>query len=80
MAQIWYDDGDDEEYDDGQEEEWGEEYEGGCHHEHDEDCEDYQGFNTCSHSHCMNCGGCECPGYCDDHRTYNLRPSETGGS
>ena len=20
-----------------------------------------------------------CPGYCDDHQTYNLRPAETGG-
>jgi hypothetical protein len=51
-----------------------------CEHDCDEDCEDYQGFNICSHSHCMNCGGCGCPGYCDDHRTYNLRPDETGGT
>ena len=51
-----------------------------CTHEHDEDCYDYQGFYVCTHSHCFNCGGCECPGYCDDHRTYNLRPAETGGA
>lgn len=35
---------------------------------------------TCLHQHCFNCGGCGCPGYCDDYQTYNLRPSETGGS
>jgi len=47
-----------------------------CFHDCDEDCDEY----GCSHSHCMNCGGCECPGYCDDHQTYNVRPpSETGG-
>jgi hypothetical protein len=51
-----------------------------CDHEHDEDCYDYQGFYVCSHSHCLNCGGCNCPGYCDDHQTYNLRPAETGGT
>lgn len=51
-----------------------------CEHECDEECEDYQGFDICSHQHCMNCGGCTCPGYCDDYRTYNLRPAETGGS
>lgn len=50
-----------------------------CEHEHDEECFDYQGFNVCSHSHCFNCGGCRCPGYCDDYQTYNLRPAETGG-
>jgi hypothetical protein len=52
-----------------------------CQHEHDESCEDYQGFDICSHSHCANCGECECPGYCDDLETYNVRPfSETGGA
>ena len=51
-----------------------------CSHEHDEDCYDFQGFYVCSHSHCFNCGGCGCPGYCDDHQTYNLRPAETGGA
>lgn len=50
-----------------------------CEHACDEDCYDYQGFWVCSHSHCGNCGGCNCPGYCDDHQTYNLRPAETGG-
>jgi hypothetical protein len=50
-----------------------------CSHEHDEDCEDYQGFYACSHTHCFSCGGCNCPGYCDDYQTYNLRPAETGG-
>lgn len=51
-----------------------------CDHEHDEECFDYQGFLTCTHTHCFNCGGCNCPGYCDDHQTYNLRPAETGGA
>ena len=52
-----------------------------CKHECDENCQDYQGFDVCSHSHCPNCGGCQCPGYCDDHQVYNLRaPSETGGA
>lgn len=51
-----------------------------CEHEHDEWCEDFQGFSVCSHQHCMNCGRCRCPGYCDDHQTYNVRPpAETGG-
>lgn len=50
-----------------------------CSHEHDEECYDYQGFYVCSHTHCFNCGGCRCPGYCDDYKTYNLRPEETGG-
>lgn len=51
-----------------------------CEHEHDEECYDYNGFDVCLHQHCMNCGGCRCPGYCDDYQTYNLRPEETGGS
>jgi len=51
-----------------------------CDHDHDEDCYDYQGFFACRHQHCWNCGGCGCPGYCDDYQTYNLRPSETGGA
>lgn len=50
-----------------------------CYHECDEECEDYQGFNICRHSHCPWCGECQCAGYCDDHQTYNLRPAETGG-
>ena len=48
-----------------------------CTHDCDEWCgEDGYG---CSHQHCFNCGGCGCPGYCDDYQTYNLRPAETGG-
>lgn len=50
-----------------------------CYHDCDEECEDYQGFSACSHEHCSACGGCQCPGYCDDYQTYNLRPAETGG-
>ena len=51
-----------------------------CYHDHDEECEDEWGYlNRCSHQHCFACGGCQCPGYCDDHQTYNLRPAETGG-
>lgn len=50
-----------------------------CEHEHDESCYDYQGFYSCTHAHYCVCGQCGCPGYCDDHQTYNLRPSETGG-
>lgn len=50
-----------------------------CEHEHDEECYDYQDFLVCTHQHCGNCGGCGCPGYCDDFVSYNLRPSETGG-
>lgn len=51
-----------------------------CHHDHDEECYDVQDYLACTHQHCMNCGGCGCPGYCDDHATYNVRPpSETGG-
>jgi hypothetical protein len=38
------------------------------------------GFEFCHHEHCPNCGGCGCPGYCDDFQTYNLRPAETGGA
>ena len=37
------------------------------------------GFEFCHHQHCINCGACGCPGYCDDYQTYNLRPDETGG-
>ena len=53
---------------------------GYCDHDHDEDCYDCQGFFQCRHEHCSACGGCGCPGYCDDYQTYNLRPSETGGA
>jgi hypothetical protein len=45
-----------------------------CVHECDDHCMD-----DCIHEHCFNCGECECPGYCDDYQTYNLRPAETGG-
>lgn len=48
----------------------------GCNHDCDEDCDD----GGCHHEHCFACGECECPGYCDDYQTYNLRPAETGGS
>jgi hypothetical protein len=47
-----------------------------CTHECDEECDWDEG---CRHEHCWNCGGCGCPGYCDDYQTYNLRPAETGG-
>lgn len=50
-----------------------------CYHDHDEECEDEWGYTRCSHQHCFACGGCQCPGYCDDYQTYNLRPAETGG-
>jgi hypothetical protein len=50
-----------------------------CEHEHDEECFGPNGEWWCTHEHCMNCGGCTCPGYCDDYQTYNLRPAETGG-
>jgi hypothetical protein len=49
-----------------------------CEHDHEEWCYDEQGYLSCNHQHCMNCGGCTCPGYCDDYQTYNLRPAETG--
>ena len=51
-----------------------------CQHDHDEECYDGAGNNACLHEHCPWCGGCQCPGYCDDHQTYNLRPDETGGA
>jgi hypothetical protein len=51
-----------------------------CFHDHDEECEDEWGYTNCSHQHCFACGGCQCPGYCDDYQTYNLRPAETGGN
>lgn len=51
-----------------------------CEHDHDEECIGPDGrASYCTHQHCWNCGGCTCAGYCDDHQTYNLRPSETGG-
>ena len=50
-----------------------------CCHDCDDDCYDEYGEWRCDHQHCFNCGGCGCPGYCDDFVTYNLRPSETGG-
>jgi hypothetical protein len=52
-----------------------------CSHDHDEECYDEDpGVYDCHHQHCWNCGECECPGYCDDYQTYNLRPDETGGA
>jgi hypothetical protein len=30
--------------------------------------------------YCNSCGQPNCPGYCDDFVTYNLRPAETGGT
>lgn len=51
-----------------------------CDHVCDEECEDEQGYRRCQHQHCFSCGDCGCAGYCDDYRTYNVRPSETGGA
>jgi len=51
-----------------------------CRHDCDEDCFDEYDRPDCRHEHCFNCGGCGCPGYCDDYQTYNLRPAETGGA
>jgi hypothetical protein len=52
-----------------------------CDHEHTEDCYDWNDDSLdCHHQHCFACGGCNCPGYCDDYVTYNLRPDETGGA
>jgi hypothetical protein len=51
-----------------------------CSHDCDEDCYNDYGDWECRHQHCFNCGGCCCPGYCDDYQTYNLRPAETGGN
>jgi len=50
-----------------------------CYHDCDDDCYDEWDQHACRHQHCFNCGGCGCPGYCDDHQTYNFRPDETGG-
>ena len=51
-----------------------------CDHICEDDCYDELDEWVCLHQHCWNCGGCGCPGYCDDYQTYNLRPAETGGS
>jgi hypothetical protein len=51
-------------------------WDNGCFHDCDEECDE----DGCRHEHCFACGGCGCPGYCDDYQTYNLRPAETGGS
>jgi hypothetical protein len=53
-----------------------------CQHDHDEECYDEADGRPshCTHQHCWMCGDCQCPGYCDDHQTYNLRPDETGGA
>jgi hypothetical protein len=51
-----------------------------CEHDHGDDCYDDLEELNCYHEHCSNCGGCNCPGYCDDYQTYNLRPEETGGA
>ena len=50
-----------------------------CSHDHDEECFGPNDEDWCTHQHCFACGGCGCPGYCDDYQTYNLRPEETGG-
>jgi hypothetical protein len=51
-----------------------------CEHDcGEEGCFDDGAF-MCHHEHCPSCGGCGCPGYCDDYQTYNLRPAETGGA
>lgn len=42
-----------------------------CSHNCDEYC--WEDDDPCLHQHCFACGGCECPGYCDDYQTYNLR-------
>lgn len=48
-----------------------------CEH----DCDEYGcDYDYCTHQHCFACGGCTCPGYCDDYQTYNLRPAETGAA
>jgi hypothetical protein len=49
-------------------------YDEPCSHDCEDDCAAY----GCLHEHCFRCGGCSCPGYCDDYQTYNLRPAETG--
>ena len=46
----------------------------------DHDCVEAGCGDYCFHQHCPWCGGCNCPGYCDDYQTYNLRPEETGGT
>jgi hypothetical protein len=51
-----------------------------CEHDCDEACYDDFDQWQCHHQHCFACGGCTCPGYCDDYQTYNLRPAETGGA
>lgn len=51
-----------------------------CEHDCDDGCYDEYDNSYCTHQHCDWCGGCNCPGYCDDHQTYNLRATETGGS
>jgi hypothetical protein len=50
-----------------------------CTHDCDDRCYDELDEHKCRHEHCWKCGGCCCPGYCDDYQTYNLRPDETGG-
>jgi len=50
-----------------------------CTHDCDENCYSEYDEWQCRHQHCFACGGCGCPGYCDDYQTYNLRPDETGG-
>jgi hypothetical protein len=44
-----------------------------CSHDCDEECDE----DGCRHEHCWACGGCGCPGYCDDYQTYNLRDNES---
>ena len=51
---------------------------GECTHSCADGCWEYED-GYCHHEHMCTCGQCDCPGYCDDHETYNLRFAETGG-
>jgi hypothetical protein len=46
-----------------------------CDHECFDNCDENiaEGGYYCHHELCLHCGQCGCPGYCDDHQTYNLR-------
>lgn len=44
------------------------------------DCAEWREHCHCDEPQiCGRCGTQNCPGYCDDYQTYNLRPAETGG-
>lgn len=46
---------------------------------YDDRCEDCWEGECYEHGEpCFACGELQCPGYCDDYQTYNLRPAETG--